>query len=367
MFISQIRFDRSHCVDLDMMVHCGITDIKYNKMSFGVLPSAERSIHYKLSGQVSNGRGTDQNSTPSPIFPHHQSSVGSVSVQDMSGKLNKSADESGDRDEGEYPAGIGIWYTKSNVATTELTPNTSAQPLRSTDIKEDHFSPPVDVESHRTPEKVSPPFITASFGTPTQPSDDTVQYFDDVEDDQVSPLSSARRASFQPPRKSFTPGPYSVKKHKKTSSMPALSNRYAEEDQPSQDEEVVLADDFYSPTSSPEGNQLPLKTPASRKSYKPARKSFTPGPSSVSARTVQADDKDQSHLANISSMFYNSKNSPIRLSSDPALQRDLVNEDSIPIHEFHEDTVTRFALFCFFPLSKFLCCKPLIVPYQSTS
>ena len=39
----QIHFDRSHYVELDTMVHCAITDIRYSFLTFGVLPAAERA------------------------------------------------------------------------------------------------------------------------------------------------------------------------------------------------------------------------------------------------------------------------------------------------------------------------------------
>ena len=41
-------------------------------------------------------------------------------------------------------------------------------------------------------------------------------------------------------------------------------------------------------------------------------------------------------------LFSNTKASPVRVSADPSLRRDLVDEDSIPVHDFNEEDFMRY-------------------------
>lgn len=339
---------------MDLMVHCGITDIKYNKLSFGVLPSSERMVEKKKQQQAIAAVGSiaahakkSHNISPATVAstpPKSRASVGSVSVHETSGIKETATRDASDHEDGDYPAGIGIWYTKSNVNANELTPSSGVQPVRSQNLIEAYLSPTEDeagyVDTH-TPKKDHSPFNTVVFDTPSPMGADTEeQYYDECEKD-----TPPKRSSYKPPRKSFTPGPMSSQKHKKVNSMPIISANY--EDSRSRDigfdeDEVVLADDLNSPANSPSA-ALTAKTPASRKSYQPARKSFTPGPNNVSARKAARENATDPPVGSMSLLFSHSKApvSPLRVLADPALRRELVDEESFPAHQFNEDMFNR--------------------------
>ena len=308
-----------------MMVHCGITDIKYTKMSFSVLPVAERAIHGKhnLQPEDSVESSGPPDTDISPGLRKGDTAVGSVAVQDTNGKEKLEGIENTREATEEYPAGIGIWYTKSNIDFNELSPDSGAQPVKSQNIIEAYLTPPDVDYKNVTPEKQTSPFENVVFDTPPQT---TEQYYDDGEDEDVTPT---KRSSYKPPRKSFTPRA-SGTLHRKGKSMPTFDSFLGESgDVSGISDEVILADDL---TNSNPSSPLPSmsKTPASRRSFQPARKSFTPGPGSVSARkSVREGVKESAPLSNL---FSNTKASPQAISMDPSFRRDLLDEDSLPPH-----------------------------------
>lgn len=300
------------------MVHCGITDIKYKNISFSVLPMSERSLTLlKESNNMSSSSGHrhDSERYHEPVV--ELNGVGSSAIQEHKIDVSQLNDAQQQED---YPAGIGIWYTNSNVNLSESSPGTSSQPIKSHALIESYLSPPIPItseESLSTPQKApESSFENVVFDTPSPG-----QY---VDVDGL-PTTGKKRTSYQPPRKPFTPG---LDGKHKTNTMPNLAVHQDGEDGRSghssmvELEGVILSDDL---TSSPMGN-IATKTPVSRKSYQPGRKSFTPG-----AKT-EVPPK---------SLFSKKLNSPERVSSDPRLIRMLQSEENLPIESFDEDDFTK--------------------------
>jgi hypothetical protein len=85
----QVRFDSITCVELDAMVHCGITDIRFRNVSFGVLQEFERRKTKRR--QLGDTKKTDEIATSTTDLTENNSKVDSddAKLSSMPGTLSR--------------------------------------------------------------------------------------------------------------------------------------------------------------------------------------------------------------------------------------------------------------------------------------